>query len=177
MFEYMNTLIPFFQEPDRRFHLRQLSKILKLSPATVKKKTDYLVKKNLVLRNAERNLVLFQANIDNPIFRELKKAYSILDIMDSGLVGFLNKELTYPTIVLFGSVSKGEDSKKSDLDIFILTETKKTIDMSVFEKKLDRSIQLIVMSEKGFQNAKKQNPSLINNIINGIKLSGFLKVL
>ncbi len=177
MFEYMDTLIPFFQEPNRRIHLRQLSKILMVSPATAKKRTDYLVKKNLILRNAERNLVLFQANVDDPVFKELKKTYSVLKIIDSGLIEFLNKEFAYPAMVLFGSVGKGEDSKNSDIDLFILSETKKSTNLEAFEKKLNRRIQLISMGENEFRNTKRQNPNLVNNILNGVKISGFIKVL
>jgi len=177
MFENMNILIPFFKEPGRRFHLRELAKILKLSPATIKKKTAELGGRNLILKNKERNLVLFSANVDNPNFREFKKSYSVQMLMNSGLVEFLEKEFNYPAIILFGSTAKAEDTLSSDIDVFILSENKKQVDLVEFEKKLDKKIQLLVMNSDGFENAKKSNPNLINNILNGVKLSGFFRVI
>lgn len=177
MFENMNILVPFFKEPGRRFHLRELAKILKLSPATVKKKTAELGRRNLIVKNKERNLVLFSANIDNPNFREFKKTYSVHMLINSGLVEFLEKVFNYPVIILFGSTAKAEDTLSSDIDIFILSETKKQIDLVEFEKKLGKKIQFLVMNLDEFENAKKSNPNLVNNVLNGVKLSGFLRVI
>ncbi len=177
MFENMNILIPFFKESGRRFHLRELAKILKLSPATVKKKTAELGRRNLIIKNRERNLVLFSANVDNPNFREFKKAYSVQMLMNSGLVEFLEKKFNYPAIILFGSTAKADDTPSSDIDIFILSENKKHVDLTEFEGKLGKKIQLLVMNSNAFENAKKSNPNLVNNILNGVKLSGFLRVI
>ena len=73
-------------------------------------------------------------------------------------------------IILFGSVSKGEDIKESDLDLFVLSDKEK-IDLSLFEKKLNKKINIFFDN-----NFNKLSKELRNNIINGVILKGYLKV-
>ena len=74
------------------------------------------------------------------------------------------------TIVLFGSASKGEDIQTSDVDIYVQSSEKK-INLETYEKHLNRKINLFF--EENFLKLSKE---LKNNIINGIKLSGYLKI-
>ena len=93
------------------------------------------------------------------------------------MVEFIENELNYPeAIVLFGSYAKGENKKGSDIDLFILSESKNKLDLNDFEKKLDTEIQVFLHNRKDFEQMKVDNKELLNNIINGIKLSGFLEV-
>ncbi len=177
MFTKINTLVPFLEEPSRKFHLRELSKILKMSPAGTRKVASIMLKFGLISETRERNLRLFQASSDNRMFKEYKKFYTVFKIYDSGLIDFLNSAFLYPVIVLFGSASRGEDFKNSDLDFFILSNQKKEQNLDVFEKKLSRKIQLFVMNQKSLVDLKRKSPELFNNILNGIKLEGFLKVV
>lgn len=177
MFTKVNILVPFFEEPYKKFHLRELAKILKLSPAGVRKIVEHIVRDKLILESRERNLRLFQANFDNRIFKEYKKFFTIVKIYESGFVDFLNHEFLYPAIILFGSAAKGEDTKNSDIDLLILSNEKKTLKLDNFEKKLNRRLQLFVMTQNEFALLKKTNPELFNNIVNGIRLEGFLKVV
>ncbi len=177
MFEKKNILIPFFEEPNRKYHLRELAKLLKLSPATVKKNIEYFLKTNLVKEKRERNLRLFGANLESKIFREYKKFYTIMKILNSGLLEKLVDEFLFPTVILFGSAAKGEDFKNSDVDIFVLSNSKKETNLEKFEKQIRRKIQLFVMNSEELSQLAKKNPELFNNIVNGIKLEGFLKVV
>lgn len=73
-------------------------------------------------------------------------------------------------IVLFGSFSRGEDVKESDIDLFMVAKEKQ-LDIAKFEKYLDKQINIIW--EENFNRLSKE---LRNNIINGIVLHGYLKV-
>ena len=57
---------------------------------------------------------------------------------ESKLIDSLVLKYSNPAIVLFGSFDKGEDSKRSDIDILVVTPLKKTVDVALFEKKLKR---------------------------------------
>ena len=176
MFVNLNTLVPFLDEPNRRYYLREYAKVLGISPATAMKYLDALVKAGLLVRKDGKLYSVFQGNLDSLLFRQHKVFFTIKKVIESGLPDFLDKELAFPTVVMFGSCAKGEDIKGSDLDLFVLTNTAKELDLKVFEKKLKRSIQLFVKSDKEFKESTLNSPELVNNFINGIKLSGFLKV-
>lgn len=176
MREKINTLKIFFEEPGAWFHIRQAAVLMGASPASAKKYLTSLFKERFLIRKKERGFVLYKANEDSVNFKEYKKFYNILKLINSGLLGFLNNELSFPTIVVFGSYAKGEDFSKSDVDLFILSNTKKELDFTRYEKQINRKIQVFFMNDKEFERLKTENSELANNIINGIKVSGYLKV-
>ncbi len=173
----MNTLRVFFEEPTREFHLRELARKLKKSPITIKKFLKPFVVMKLIRCKKERGLELYGSNSENMYYKEYKKVYNQFKLIESGLLDFLNNELNFPLIVVFGSYSKGEDNQNSDLDLFILTELKKQIKLDVYERKINRPIQLHIMNKKEFEKNKKENSDLINSILNGDVLTGFMEVL
>lgn len=89
----------------------------------------------------------------------------------SGLIDYLIKELNPSLIILFGGIRKGEYDKDSDIDLFVETQVKKELNLKSFEKTLNLKIDLFIESD-----IKKVNKNLFNNIINGIKLSGYLRI-
>jgi len=107
--------------------------------------------------------------LDNKLFKEYKTIYNISTILESKIIGFIEERLMPKSIVLFGSYQRGEDIEKSDIDLFIECK-KEELDITSFEKKLGRKIELHF--NDNFTSYPKE---LKNNIINGILLSGFLE--
>lgn len=167
----------FLEDSYREYNLREVARLAKLNPMTASKYLDMLVKNGIVKKNPERNYILFSADTESVSFRDMKKYYNVKKIRSSGLVDFLEKELSYPeVIILFGSFMKSENNAKSDVDIFVLSESKKKLDLSKLESKLGAEIQLFMHSRKEFEAMKRDNKELLNNILNGMSLSGFLEV-
>ncbi len=176
MFKELNNLKIFFEEPEKEFHLREIARLTKKNPVTVKKHLEKAVKEKIILRKKERGLELYSSNTENIKYKNSKKIYNKLKLKLSGLLQFLDEKLNFPIIILFGSYQRAEDNKNSDIDIFILTEIKKQLNLTKFEKTLNRNIQLHIMNQKQFNQNKKNNPELINTIINGSILQGFLEI-
>ena len=93
-------------------------------------------------------------------------------ILRSGLLDYLEEKYSPECIVLFGSTAKGMDDKESDIDIFIMSPSKKNISIERFEKILKKEIQLFIFDRQEFLKQK----DLANNIVNGIVLRGHLEV-
>ena len=168
----------FYENPNKWYHIREISRIIKLSPTTASKYLNKLKKEGILDNKEERRHILFRANTEDKKFITKKINYNIDKIKNSGLITFLEEELIYPkAIILFGSYAKGENTPDSDIDIFVLTESKKKINLSDYEKNLKTEIQLFVHNNKEFQLMKKNNKEIFNNIINGIKLYGFIEVV
>lgn len=167
----------FIQQPNNEYHVREIARMLKISPTTTSKYLNNLKKEGLLISKKERSHLLFKANTENKSYKDLKLYHNIKNIRNSGLIKHLNKELNYPeSIILFGSFKKATNTSTSDIDLFILTPTKKTLNLYKFEKILNHNIQLFIYSKKEFEILKKDNKELLNNIINGISLEGFLEV-
>jgi len=174
----MDNILNFFiKEPEKQFHIRQISKLLNKSPTTISKYLKELRGKNILISEKKLNHLLFKANVENKKFKQLKLNYNLNLLYGSGLIDYLTKELNYPeAIILFGSFAKAENSSASDIDLLIISPLKKEIKLSKFEKKLERKIQIFIHSKKDIEKMKEKNKELLNNWINGITLYGFWEV-
>ncbi|MFH1669454.1 MAG: nucleotidyltransferase domain-containing protein [Candidatus Woesearchaeota archaeon] len=168
-----------FENPSKEFHIRLLARKTGLHPNTIITITDRLQKEGLLVKkkSSDTNLTLIRANTQNRQYKLQKTFYNINKINTSGLIDFLEKELSHPTIILFGSYAKGENHPESDIDLFIIAAEKKKIDANKYEDKLGVEIQLLIHTETEFGKLKKNNKELINNVINGYKITGYLEVL
>jgi len=172
MFKNINILKIFFEQPSNKFNVREVARLVKISPATASKKLQELAKISILKQEKERMLLFYRANLESDLYKDMKAFYNIRKIKESGLLDELNKFYFKPTVVFFGSASKGLDTETSDLDLLILSEKKAGFpQMEKFEKKLRKSLQLFV-----FKTIKEiKNKELINSIINGVVLQGELK--
>ena len=150
--------------------MREISRLTKISGPSVINHLKALVEEGLIIRVEEGIYPSYIANRDSELFKLYKKHDLVLSISESGFLKFLKDKLFTDTIVLFGSASRGEDIEKSDIDIFVLAKEKK-IDLKKYEKVLDREINLFFS-----QDFTKLSHELKNNILNGVKLDGYLKV-
>ena len=172
MFKDLNTLKLFFEEPTREFNVREVARILHISPATASKVLNMFVEKGLLVERKERLLKLYKANLESDFYKDLKIFYNIRKIKETGLLNALNAFYLKPTIVLFGSAAFGLDTETSDFDLLVISEkTKEFPDLKKFEKKMNRKLQLFVVKDV----TKLRNKRLINNILNGIVIQGELK--
>lgn len=163
----------FFEDPlAKDFQLREISRKISLAPKSVKKYLDELEKEDLIVKGEHRihGYPVYHANRDNKYFKFLKKLDIIKGVKESGLLDYLDKICVPDIIVLFGSASKGEDVKNSDIDLFLLCKERK-MDLKKFESKLSRGINIFFSN-----NFNKLSKELKNNIINGVILKGYLKV-
>jgi len=109
--------------------------------------------------------------LENLFFKTKKTNYFIEEIVKSGLIDYLINSLNPSCIILFGSIRKGESNKESDVDLFVETSIKKDLDLKQYERKLKHKVQLFV--ENKISNLQ---PNLLNNVINGIKIYGVIKL-
>jgi len=171
MFKELNILKIFFESPTKEFNVREAARILNIAPATASSQLKSFAKNGFILERKERNLILYKANLENSEYIEAKKYYNMLKIRESGIIEELDRFYIKPTIILFGSASEGLDIENSDIDLVIISENTKLMNVEKFEKKLNREVQMFAV-----KNIKDLgNPHLINNIINGTVLQGEIK--
>jgi len=170
--EHIKFLECFFKEPSRWYHLREYARINRISPSTAITYLNEFCKNGLLKKKKEHNLSLYKGEDESENFRDMKIFWNIQEIKNSGVLNFLEKEFKPAGIILFGSVSKGLDSKESDIDLFIMSSIKREINLEKFEKLLKRKIQIFVFNQKEL----KEKKELSNNILNGIVLKGYIEV-
>ncbi len=155
-----------FDFPIKRFHLREMARILKISPPAVSNALKQLEKEEMVI--IEKGFLHeIKANLDNQNFKNLKRVNNLGKIYSSGLFEYLHEKFPLSTIILFGSYSRGEDTEKSDIDIAIIGK-EKLLELSEYNKKFNKDVNV------EFIDLKKIDKNLRDNVISGITLSGYI---
>jgi len=172
----INILKPFFEYPNREFYIRELSRILKINHTTVRQQLNKLVKEKYLKKIDSKPFPIFKPDLSKK-FLNLKLYYNLEKLRKSNLIEDLEKEFEFPVIVLFGSYAFALDDDKSDIDICIITETNKDFNTTNYEKLLNRKVSLHIFIKKDLKKTIEKNSGLINNICNGIVLSGQLEII
>ncbi len=165
----------FFDDPAPEgggFQLRELSRKAKLAPKSVKNYLEELEGEGIIRRKKHRaqGFPLYCASRESEKFLFFKRLNTLYLLAESGVIGYVNDTCMPSAIVLFGSASRGEDIKDSDIDLYVECKERK-LNLEKFEKEIGRKIS-VLFSEK----LAELSPELKNNIINGIRLKGYLKV-
>jgi predicted nucleotidyltransferase len=162
----------FFNNPSEKLRVRQVERKLKLPLPSVIRYVSELVEERILKSEVISNIRLFSADASSKKFLIEKKLHNIKLIYDSGLIDYLVEEYSSPPVIVFGSYSRGEDIESSDIDLYIETPSSKKPNLEKFEKLLHREIQVFIHKKIG----EIANKELVNNIINGVNLNGFLEI-
>jgi len=167
----------FIKNPYDEIYLREFSRKLRISPNSAQRFLNLFLKNRFIFENKKANLRIFKANLDNIVFREIKKTYSIKKLIDLGLMDYL--ESKFSSVILFGSVAKGLDDENSDIDLVCMGENDiKKINLYDFEKKLKKEINLHIFSIGKWKKQPQENKAFYQDvIINGINLIGEIPIV
>ena len=160
----------FFDYPRKNFQIRELSRRLKLAQVSVINHLKMIVKEGFVLREEKGLYPSYRANRGNDEFKLLKKQNIVMRIHKSKLIEFIDEKIKPDCIVLFGSSARGGDTEESDIDLFVQAE-EMVLNLQIYEKMLKRKINLLFQAD-----LKDMSKELLNNIINGDVLYGYLQV-
>jgi predicted nucleotidyltransferase len=166
-----------FRYPDKEFSLSDLAKLASVRKSNIGAILKELENIGFIEISKLANLWRIKANQQSWVYIRSKIVYNLNFAYQSGLVDFLIDYFKNPkSIVLFGSFRKGEDMSNSDIDVAIETEEAKEYEiiglsgLADFEKRIGRKIQIHLF------NMKNADSNVLNNILNGIVLWGFLEV-
>ncbi|MBI2137352.1 nucleotidyltransferase domain-containing protein [Candidatus Woesearchaeota archaeon] len=166
----LRVLRVFLESPEKKFHIRQIARLTGLSSTGAIKIIKKLKKNRLLNSEKKRMTEEVEANWEGR-FQQVKRAYNILSLYDTGLMPKLRDFYQEPkAIVLFGSYGEGTDTSASDIDIAVITQKKELPELDKFEKKLKRKIRIITTT---LETATKE---FKNALANGIVLSGYNEI-
>ena len=160
----LEILLFLLERTGERFSQREIAQALNTSPTTITNALPQLHEHITIQKTKTANYITAKRDKKT---RQLKRAANLKNIYITGLADELEEQLAGATIILFGSYSKGEDTKTSDIDIAIIGRKPKTINLEAYEKQLHRPIRI-----QYYQTIQEIHAELRNNILNGIILTG-----
>ena len=166
MLKLFNDLEPFFMDNYRTINVREYARLKKISPPTASTLLEELHKEGLLIQEKERKYIFYRANRENDQFIDLSRFYWKIRIKATPLFIAWKKIYQNPIIILFGSYSKAEIKSDSDIDLALIGPKPNFIkqETHMFHKNL----QVFAYRRK----EDIRSPELLNNILNGVVLSG-----
>jgi predicted nucleotidyltransferase len=152
------------------YYVRELAKILSISTGAASGQLRALEESGLVTSEQKGRTLLFRASISHPIVREAKIFATLLELSplitadQSGIV----------RMILFGSCAVGEDSDKSDIDLYIETTDRQAakVMISRHEASISRIISPIIVSPHEAVQLRIRDRPLFERIQSGKILVG-----
>jgi DNA-binding transcriptional ArsR family regulator len=152
-----------FNNPDEKFYVREIARLINKNPSGVKRELDKLEKMDLVISEKEGNLKYFIVNKNSSLFPELK--------------GLIAKSLGLPGALK--SILKASDAKTAfiygpyinntglpSLDLFIVTDSNHVEKIvTEVEKRFGRKIRYTVMNCSEYKTKKKSGDRRLKKLL------------
>lgn len=162
----------FLENPTKHWHFEEILKTAKISRPQADGWLKKFVKEKLVTRiKPKGKMPFYTADYESPDYQLKKRLFALMQLEKAGLLKCL---LTLPkaeTIIIFGSMSRWDWYKESDLDIFVYGNIE-DVKLGSYREKLHREIQMFICRNK--EEVKNMNPALLKNIVEGYMVKGSL---
>jgi len=162
----MKILTFLARHPDKEFYVREIAKSIKKSVGGTHNALKSLLLLNLIEEKISGKNLYYRVNETNPSVKIFKIFMTTTEL--NPLISELKK--TSEKIILFGSCVTGEDTSDSDIDLFILTRDTKKVNDYLKKKRLDRTIQAVVVDTAGFVKIKEKDNAFYKEINKGLVL-------
>ncbi len=167
-----NLLELFFNEPTKHWHFEEAIKVASISRKQAVRWLKLFQKERLINRIKERKkMPYYVSNYASPEYQNKKRIFALDKLYNSG---FLNHLMNLPkaiTVILFGSMVRGDWHKHSDIDLFIYGKPD-GLRAGKYELLLNRDIQVFECLD--MQNLRKFPEGLLRNILRGDIIKGNL---
>jgi predicted nucleotidyltransferase len=156
--------------PLKEWHFEEIVKKAKVTRLVANKWLKKYVTEGLLQYIKEKGkFPHFTVGSNNYFYYSLKRVYALEQLHKSGLISKLLSLKTAKTIILFGSIIRGDWYKDSDIDIFVFGNIS-DFDKNLYELKLHKNIELHIFQNK--EEVQEVKTGLIKNIINGYVVKG-----
>jgi predicted nucleotidyltransferase len=156
-----------FGQPERSFFTRELIDLAGGGRGAVQRELARLQESGLVVQTTRGNQKHYQANAQAPLFAELRgivaKTLGPAELLRAALAPLTRK---VQLALLYGSVAKGRDTARSDLDVLLVSDTL-TLEqayaaLAPAEKHLGRPVSPTLYTHAEFRKRLAQrNPFLV----------------
>ena len=145
---------------------REIQIAVKISKAGTNFALNDLVNAGFVKRKKRGKMYLYAVNFEHPLIKQLKVLKVIISL-NPLLKKIRNKS---QKIILYGSSSRGENTKDSDIDLFVVTNSLPEVEKIIKNSSKGKIIQLIMRTPLKYIEMEKTDPIFYAEIERGIIL-------
>jgi predicted nucleotidyltransferase len=164
-----------FGQPDRVFFGNEIIRLAGVGIGAVTRELDKLVSSGLITVTRTGNQKHYQANPSSPIYTELRgivlKTFGVSDLLRQALIPFAER---IQVAFVYGSVAKGHDTAKSDIDLMVVSDEVGYPDLftvlSDAEKDLGRQINPTIYTHADWEKRRAEGNDFIARIMEQPKI-------
>lgn len=149
---------------DREYHIRELSRIIDISPIYVQKELKNLQSLGLLTSRKQGNMVLYVLDKSSTISDDLKRIFLKTEVVGTEILKSLDKSKIQYALI-YGSFARGVETTKSDIDLLVIGDIDEDVllkSVSKAEGKVGREISYVLWTPKEFaQKARQKIPLLL----------------
>lgn len=154
------------QDPGTQYLSGEIRKATKTSKAGTNLALRQLVNTRLLKREKRGKVYLYSVEFSHPVVRQLKVLRTVVSLfqLTLRLSGVATR------IVLYGSSGRGEDTRNSDIDLFVVANSREAV--SKFAKKypITKKIQLTIKTPLEHEEMQRTDPTFYGEVERGIVL-------
>ncbi len=163
-----DVLSLLLNNPDEKFYVREIAKLLKKNPSGIKRELDNLERAGLMISERVANLKYFHANKDSELYSELKS----LITKSLGLPGALKallKTSGAKAAFIYGPYAEGEET--DTVNLFVISEDP-ALEKEVkgLEKKFGCKMDIMLMDEEEYRARRKKRDAVLRRILSEKRL-------
>ena len=117
----LRVLTLLIGQPERQYHASEIIKIVQSGSGAVQRELEKLTHAGIITATPSGNRKMYRANKESPIFDDLRglimKTVGLVEPIQSALRKF-RTQIRFAFV--YGSVAKGLDTSKSDIDLIIV---------------------------------------------------------
>ena len=150
------SLLMFNQDKD--YHLREIGRLINVSPKYAGIELEKLLKINLAKKYEKGNMNIYSINRDNIILNELRQIFLKTDYLGELIRKELKDKVKYSFI--YGSFAEGKERESSDIDLFVIGGIKEDDLIRIIqklEKTTGREINYVLWNENTFKQRAKSH--------------------
>jgi predicted nucleotidyltransferase len=164
-----------YAKPDKTFYTNEIMRWAAMGRGTISRELEKLVAAGLLTVSRTGNQNHYQADNTNPIFKELvaivRKTFGIADEIRRALQPYEKQiELAF----IYGSMSKGTDSKTSDIDLMLVGKSLNYSDIMdallPLEEVLQRTVNPTIYKKTDFVTKLKAKNSFLTRVMEQPKI-------
>jgi predicted nucleotidyltransferase/DNA-binding HxlR family transcriptional regulator len=165
------VLTRLFDQPERSWYLRELSRQTGISPGALQQELTHLLEADLISRARDGNRVLYRANTAHPIFSDLqaivRKTCGLPARLKAALMPYSGQ---IHVAAIYGSLAKGAGHALSDVDLLVVGEVGfETLVQTVapLEGQLGREISIRLYAPEEFRARRHDGDPFLKAILAG----------
>ena len=154
------------QNPGKEYLSREIQDATGVSKAGTNLALRDLVKAKFVKKQERGKVYLYSIDFNSPVIKQLKILKTVISL------SLLIKKIQNQSkkVILYGSTSRGEDTKDSDIDLFVVTNMPQEVESIIKTETMAKRIQLIMRTPLKYVEMETIDATFYNEVERGIVL-------